>query len=352
MDLLATLKGAGVQGGEQLFRNLMLQISVIAAFIHVAFSCLFFSHNIWLLGVVNVFSVLLYVVVFFLILTRRYHFSAWAAVVFEILGHAALAVFLLGWDSGFHFYAMVIPPVVMISPLRDGVEKMPLVMGMMMLYVIMDYMLRHVEPVYDVSSLVLNSLYYFNLITVLTVMVFLSGLYYRLVVNNERKLRQLATTDPLTGLLNRRSLHRWAQREIRYHQKNELELAVLLCDLDHFKQVNDLFGHQTGDAVIQNFSEVLKQELRNGDYAARWGGEEFLLLLPATTANEAMVVAERIRSCLEKTSVTINDHEIFTTTTIGIAELLQKDSFDQLVGRADQALYRGKGSGRNQVVNP
>jgi len=350
MDLLSALTESGIRNGEHLFRKLMLQVSVIAAFIHVAFSFLFLSNDIWLLGVVNVFSVVLYLLVFVMILRRQHTFTAWVLVVLEILGHAALAVYFLGWDSGFHFYAMVIPPVVMISPLKDGIAKMPVVMGMMMLYILMDYLLRHAGPLYLLPQAVLNTLYYFNLLTVLFVMVFLSGLYYRLVMQNEAKLQQLATTDSLTGLQNRRSLTTDAEREIANHKRSGSGLSLLLCDLDNFKRVNDLFGHQAGDRVLMHFAQVLVNQVRSGDLAARWGGEEFLLVLPNTPMTEAQRVAERIRDSLAQSAIQFGEHEIRTSTTIGVSELAADDSFEQLVARADEAMYRGKEAGRNCIM--
>lgn len=351
MDLFNALTDTERQGGERLFRKLMLKTSVLAAAIHATFATLFFYNDIWLLAVVNVFSVLLYIGVFIAILHRRYTLQCWAAVVLEIVGHAVLAVYLLGWDSGFYFYAMVIPPVVMISPLKESLAKLPVVFGMMLFYVIMDFLLRDRSPEYLLEEVVLKSLYYFNLATVLTVMVFLSGLYHRLVTENEIKLKQLATTDSLTGLHNRRSLQQFAERELAIHQRYQRSMALLLCDLDNFKRVNDLFGHQAGDVVIKNFSDVLHQLVRSGDLAARWGGEEFLLVLPSTTADEAEVVAERIRACQEQATVTIGEVAIHTTVTIGIAMLEAGDSFEHLVTKADEAMYRGKACGRNKVVN-
>lgn len=350
MDLYSTLMEPGVIGGERMFRKLMLQVSVLASFIHIAFAALFFANDILLLGIVNIFSVVLYLSVFLMTLQRRFIVVGWLLVVFEIVGHAALVVYLLGWDSGFHFYAMMIPPVMMVSPLKESIAKMPMVMGMMMLYVLMDYGLRGAQPVYLLKESLLNSLYYFNLVVVLVSMVFLSGLYYRLVVRNAAQLQQLATTDSLTGLHNRRCAQELAEREIKNHLRNGLPLSVLLCDLDHFKRVNDLFGHQTGDRVLRNFSRVLSQQVRSGDLIARWGGEEFLVLLPSTPAAEAQLVAERIRKQLEQDSVTMGGNEVYTTTTIGVAELVVDDTFEQLVARADKGLYQGKETGRNCIV--
>ncbi|WP_419811380.1 GGDEF domain-containing protein [Bacterioplanoides sp.] len=361
MSLYSTLMEPGVIGGERMFRKLMLQVSVLASVIHIAFAVLFFTYDIVPLAIVNIFSVLLYMTVFVLIIRRRLIVISWLAVVVEIVVHATLAVYLLGWESGFHFYAMMIPPVMMVSPFKESMIKVPMVAGMMVLYVLIDHELRGAQPVYLLKESLLNSLYYFNLVLVLISMVFLSGLYYRLVVENAARLQQLATTDALTGLHNRRCVQELAEREIKNHRRHGLPLSVLMCDLDNFKRVNDLFGHLAGDRVLRNFSQVLNQQVRAGDLVARWGGEEFLVLLPSTPLAEAQAVAERVRQHIEQAPVTMADSEIYTTTTIGISELalegvsltmgnLAGDCFEQLVARADDALYQGKANGRNCIM--
>ena len=352
MNPFSSLMAPDAGGSERLFRKLMLQASLVGVVLHLAFASLFFLYDIAFMAAVNIVSVVVYLIVFVVIYRSLLEFSAWLMVALEILIHAALAVYLLGWDTGFHFYAMLIPPVTMISPLKEGLAKMPAVVLLTMVYVLMDYGLRTSTPVYLLPELVRDSLYYFNLVAVLFVMVFLTGLYYRLVVTNEQKLKQLATTDSLTGLHNRRSLQRLAERELDNHRRNGLPLAVMLCDLDNFKRINDLFGHQAGDQVLMHFSRLLKQQIRRGDLAARWGGEEFLLLLPAAPAQEAALVAERIRNELEAAAVSCGDKDIYVTATIGISELQPGDTLEHLVARADDALYQGKEAGRNRIVLP
>lgn len=336
-------------GTGRLFRKLMLQVAVVAAVTHVAFSALFYIHEVDFLAAVNVVSVLLYGVVYWLMVVDQYRTFAWALAVGEIVGHAMLAVFLIGWDSGFHLYIMLIPPVMMVSPIRSSQVKMIAVTTMMMTYVLMDYSLRGGSAVFSMPAPVLTSLHYFNLVAVLVLMVFLTGLYYRLVLAHQKKLKELATTDSLTGLQNRRSIQFLAEREIENHRRTNARLSVLMCDLDKFKSINDDYGHQVGDEVIKSFAALVTRLIRQGDLAARWGGEEFLLILPSTSADEALYVAERIRNELQLTQVVRSMPDLAVTTTMGISELLETDSFDALVARADKAMYQGKEGGRNQV---
>lgn len=339
-----------ISADDRLFRKLMLQVVVVAAMTHVAFACVFYVNEVELLAWVNVVSVIFYALVFWMMKARIHQVVIWVLVVGEIVGHAVLAVVLIGWDSGFHFYIMLIPPVMMISPIRWVAVKALVVLLMMTFYIIMDYILRHEAPVFELSSAVLNGLHYFNLLSVLVLMVFLTGLYYHLVVSSQKKLKEMATTDSLTGLHNRRSLQQAAFREIENHKRNGVALSVLLCDLDKFKQVNDEHGHQVGDQVLKAFSVLVEGLIRSGDFAARWGGEEFLVLLPATSAGEAMIVAERIRTTFAQTVVAKKVDDLRVTATLGVSEFHAGDTFEHLLARADEALYQGKRSGRNQII--
>jgi diguanylate cyclase (GGDEF)-like protein len=341
----------GSEGADgRLFRKLILQVVIIAAIVHVAFASVFYLNHVSLLAGVNVASVIFYSLVLLLMKAGVHQIVTWTLVVGEIVAHAVLAVYLIGWDSGFHFYMMLIPPVMMLSPVRTVSIKALLVLMMTTFYILMDYSLRNAVPVFEVPSVVLSGLHYFNLLSVLLLMVFLTGLYYRLVASSQKKLEKMATTDSLTGLHNRRSLEQAAASAIENHKRNGVALSVLLCDLDKFKQVNDEYGHQVGDQVLKAFSALITDVIRNGDFAARWGGEEFLLLLPTTKAEVAIIVAERIRQQFEQLVVVGALGDLRVTVTIGISEYYAGDTFDHLVARADEALYRGKNSGRNQVV--
>ncbi|GGY54774.1 GGDEF domain-containing protein [Bacterioplanes sanyensis] len=346
MLITSMLVQDGNDGSDRLFRKLMKQVAVVAGITHVAFGLLFYWHQVPWLSWVNVFSVLLYVLVFWLMRTDRNTFFAWLLVVGEIVAHAVLAVTFVGWDSGFHFYIMLIPPVVMVSPLQNAVAKMPAVIAVVAVYVALDYSLREANATYAMPPAVQDSLYYFNLVAVLAIMVFLAGLYYRLVVRNERKLQRLATTDALTGLHNRRSLTLYATDLLSQTQP----LTAILCDLDNFKRTNDEHGHLAGDQVLITVARLLRQSVRSRDLAARWGGEEFLLLLPETSAAEAAVVAERIRQRIDAAVIEMGGTTLPVSATLGVAERKGQETLDQLLARADEALYQGKHAGRNRIV--
>jgi diguanylate cyclase (GGDEF)-like protein len=169
-----------------------------------------------------------------------------------------------------------------------------------------------------------------------------------------RKLEDLAIQDSLTGLHNRRYFMLSASEHLRLAVRRGHSLCILMVDLDHFKRVNDTFGHATGDQVIHLMSEVLRQELRTSDVVARFGGEEFIACLPDTGLEAALVAAERIRSSLERSSLPVphgTGVDLRVTASIGIAAARAgAESLEMLIERADQALYAAKQGGRNRAI--
>lgn len=164
------------------------------------------------------------------------------------------------------------------------------------------------------------------------------------------KLQELAHIDPLTGIGNRRDFEMRAQRELVRAQRHQRPVSLLTFDVDHFKRINDTHGHDVGDEVLRALAGIAQQELREHDLLARFGGEEFVALLPDTTLDEALVVAERLRSVLGACRVPTADDEIRFTVSVGVAQLADGASdLATLLKAADKALYQAKQKGRNQV---
>lgn len=163
------------------------------------------------------------------------------------------------------------------------------------------------------------------------------------------ELDRVGRTDALTGLYNRRHLDEVLAREHGDARRHRDALCVLLFDLDHFKQVNDGYGHAAGDLVLRAFADRVSAEIRLGDTAGRWGGEEFLVILPRTDLDGGLDVAERIRLATRGEPVTAGVHEIAMTVSGGCA-LGPGDSSETLVHLADTCMYRAKAGGRDQVI--
>lgn len=333
---------------EALFRKLLLGVSVMAGLTHLCFLLLFYKSGVSQLALINVGSILCYALTFSL-LWHHHVVSAWMLIILEVVGHAVLAVYFVGWESGFHFYIMLVPPVMVVSPLDNWRSKAPLVLGLVALYVGLDFFLRLAAPVATLEPSVLNGLHYFNLITVLVLLIFLAGMYYRLVVQSEQQLREMATTDPLTRLRNRRSVLDTSACEAAKQRRDGRPLSFVLCDVDHFKVINDTHGHEAGDDVLKAVAKILRSGVREVDHAARWGGEEFLLLLPETASPGAELVANRLREMIAELRVPGKDGPLNVTMTFGISSLHLNEPIDQAIARADKALYQGKHGGRNRV---
>lgn len=164
-----------------------------------------------------------------------------------------------------------------------------------------------------------------------------------------QQLAEHASTDPLTGLSNRRYIEPQLAGETARALRHKATFSILLADLDHFKQVNDQYGHDTGDEVLREVARRFQSLLRTEDRAARWGGEEFLILLTDTDVDQAVVVAEKIRRAIAENPVDCDHHRIPITVSIGVAGHDGEREPLKIIKRADQALYRAKGEGRNRV---
>jgi diguanylate cyclase (GGDEF)-like protein len=166
-----------------------------------------------------------------------------------------------------------------------------------------------------------------------------------------QEMQNLALTDPLTSLHNRRNLFQLGRIEFSRAHRMDRAISCMMLDLDHFKQINDTYGHQIGDQVLQEFANRCKNNVREIDLVGRYGGEEIIILLPETDLLRAVQIAERICSSIAGTPINASQQEIHLTVSIGVA---MKDEntlhLETLIARADQAMYIAKHKGRNQVA--
>lgn len=173
------------------------------------------------------------------------------------------------------------------------------------------------------------------------------------IVELEHRILQMAKTDFLTNVLNRRAFMERMEQEVQRSYREAVPFSLLLADVDHFKKINDTYGHQAGDLVLQRFAGRLKALLRPYDIVARYGGEEFVVCLPGLDGLQAVSVAERIRKSVEEMKIELPGHawSARITASFGTASFLleSKESVDSLIKRADEAMYRAKDEGRNCV---
>lgn len=167
----------------------------------------------------------------------------------------------------------------------------------------------------------------------------------------EDELLQASQTDPLTHAANRRRLLEVLQQGFASFRRYHHPMAVIMFDIDHFKQFNDCFGHLAGDEVLRCLAEICRKTIRENDLLARFGGEEFIVVLPSTTAERAVQTAERIRTTLATEVQLSLKEEMGVTVSLGVSELLEADSsHEDVLQRVDEAMYSAKEKGRNRVV--
>jgi diguanylate cyclase len=337
-------------GGHHLQRSYwatLQRAARAAAAVHLAFSGLFLVLGAPLMAWANLGSVSLYVLADALLRHRRNR-EATILLWLEILLHALVATWVLGWDSGFHYYVMLMVPMVFVSPGRTGREKALLGMLLGAYYLILDYHAQHSLPITALADGVLDAVRYFNVSATLALLAYLAHVYMNAVRHAERRLRDLAATDALTGLANRHRALEVTAVQTSGRRRNDGPLSFILCDVDHFKAVNDRHGHEVGDQALVAVSHALRAATREQDTVCRWGGEEFLVFLPGTDHAAALKVGERVRQLVGEIRLPGCDLEL--GITLGVSTLRADETVEAAISRADSSLYQGKLAGRNQCV--
>lgn len=161
----------------------------------------------------------------------------------------------------------------------------------------------------------------------------------------------LANNDYLTGIFNRRYMVKKMKEEYDKFLRTKEPFSIGIFDIDNFKKINDSYGHECGDFILMSLTRSIKESIRVSDSFARWGGEEFIIMLPQTNCQSAVVLFERIREKVQNTKYNYNDFKLNITFTCGVSEIGEEESIDSCIVRADTALYKGKTSGKNQIVH-
>ena len=177
------------------------------------------------------------------------------------------------------------------------------------------------------------------------------GFLASVLIEYQQHLSHLATEDPLTRLLNRRGLEGALHVSLAQASRQGLPTAAIMVDIDHFKKVNDSFGHETGDQVIRQVAHILRHMTRTSDVVARTGGEEYLLVLPSTSLDAARTLAERIRLAIGERPLLVDHQRIPVTVSLGVASVIGEVDMDELSQEADRAMYLAKRGGRNRVAS-
>jgi len=325
-------------------------ISYIGFLAHLAFIPLFFWIGYDSLAYFNVFSVLAWLMAYILNQYGR-HTYAIALISTEVFVHAILATYILGWDSGFHYY--LIPFVVFVF---INHKQSVAVLSAQVIAVFVVYMWLLVNTNHDVYEQVLGS----EVIDALQVMniavnfLAIGLLGYALRTSSMRaewEMEQLATKDSLTGLYNRRKMYEMIELEKARMQRNGKASVLVIADIDWFKAINDEYGHDCGDVVLKEISSLMLATLRQQDILSRWGGEEFMLLLPETNNDGAMKVLEVLRATVAAHDFEYCGNHLSVTMTFGMQVFDNAQPVEDIIKQADTCLYKGKEKGRNCVIS-
>lgn len=330
------------------------QVCILAGLLHAAYIPFFRLVPDRPMALYNVFSVIFYMVTMMLV-DRGYQRLSIIMVHLEVSAFVALAVLSVGWGSGFQLLLVACASLVYFCPFNHRWIPYCISIAEGVLYVLLYIHLGRLPPV-ETPFLIeyIDWLYLANAVSCFGVILsfsFVSKLSAsttkrELLAENEN-LEVLATHDSLTGLRLRRSIEGLMDELWRNRERQVFSMAIL--DIDDFKHVNDSYGHALGDVVLQKFSALLSEHSPGDALLGRWGGEEFLVVLPETSKHMAVNEMETLRSLAAGLSFTGPTGQFHVTATFGVSDSSESDSLKAMIALADNRLYVGKREGKNQV---
>jgi diguanylate cyclase len=322
---------------------------------HFLFIFLFLGLGVPTMALVNIVSCLIFAFCFWINARGSSH-AALIAGFSEVVIHAYLAVAFLGWNSGFHFYILGLIPLTFYSNSWQPSIKFALAGILCSFYVGLFLFSNQMDPWHYLQPGQLQAVSVMNMVTLFIVFSALAHTYRSAANNSEKafiqvnkELEYLANTDPLTKLINRRNMEGLIQATVERFHATGSTFSMALGDIDNFKTFNDKYGHEIGDIVLVKAAEILQSSIRGQDIVSRWGGEEFLLLLPNTSEEEAQIIAERLRELIAHTALVHEGKEYSLTMTFGVSTQNCASKTD-CIHEADMALLEGKRRGKNCVI--
>lgn len=350
------LDKADISPENRYFFNIINYSAIVAFFINALFMFVFILLRLKTLALFNIGSLFCYLTCYIMSRKGRRNIAQ-ALMLFGNIAHIAIAVVFLGRQSGFNVYIITSAILIYLSPGEGWLLKGLSVSGLCAVYLGLNYYSEVFPPLAHIDPMVLRIFFYGN-----SAVMFLSAAlvvhYYRFMVQlAEKRLRQanqqlnlLANTDPLTKLLNRRGMTRFIENETGRAGKTTRQYTILFADIDDFKRLNDQYGYECGDAVLIALADFFRKSLREEDRIARWGGEEFLIILPGTDAKKGWAIAERLQSRIAEHHFHYKHWSFSVTVTFGITAFDGTEDVMGCINNADTALRLGKAQGKNRVV--
>jgi len=312
-------------------------------------------------GTVARYNIISILIAFSCIIINRngLHATAFALTYIDVNIHAYIATHYLGWEAGFYHYILLLAPLTFFNPLWSMAVK--LLSSSIIVISFTTLFNTYHETMYGqilYNTGVGHIIFYSNIL--ITVILYSAiGYYYSQAADdNEEKLRTaqkeaewIAHTDPLTRIGNRRAMSREILREVNRSMRTQDPFIIALCDIDNFKSLNDEYGHEYGDYVLVSTANLLYNNIRQHDFVARWGGEEFMILLTNTRPEEGMIIIDRLRQ-----NIAASDHHYKgreypgITMTFGLCLYDNHRDINDCINGADKALYEGKTTGKNRTM--
>lgn len=337
------------QSAHLRYQDLIANSMWTALALHAAFCVFFALAGLDALALFNVGSIALYA--FLATQVRKGRFTTTLLLTTaEVLVHAWFALSTLGFASGFQYYVFALVPGAFFHPNWHLRGKVGYLLGVCLAYIALERLFGTHPGLAVVAPDMLDYVRYFNTFAAFGFVAYVTEYYASVARKAEDELAYLATIDPLTGLFNRRHMLRMVDLELARLNRSGKPAALVMADLDDFKRINDRLGHECGDDALKRIADCLRQVRRGQDHVARWGGEEFLLLLPETDLAGAQVLAEKLRTQISGTPIQWQGETLNLTLTAAVTQLGRGEDFRKALSLADNALLQGKRDGKNCVV--
>lgn len=323
---------------------------------HLIFLGIFYKYNVTPLYYYNYLSIVIFVALLVTVLKKKTITLVMILASAEILIHQCFAVKLLGWEYGFQYYIMAIPGLILLGDFKHiSLPILSSLLSTLTLVFIYFYSLTH-PPTFQIEE-IKSGLYLFNIISVAALLAIFSGLFAytskqheAVLINAHEQLYITATTDSMTKLANRMKTFDLIEDQIIRTKRTGKPFTLAIGDIDDFKMINDNYGHDTGDTVIISIAQRMKNSLREQDIIGRWGGEEFMIVLPDTDINDGKTVLEKLRTNVSNNPILTNNASIKITITLGVAASNYAETINDIIKLADNALYEGKRGTKNCII--
>jgi diguanylate cyclase (GGDEF)-like protein len=323
-------------------------IACLGISVHIMFISLFLLLGLETLSIINIFSFFIWLIGWWVNRSGK-HDLAIGLMTCEVIFHTSMVVPIMGWNAGFQYYLIGAIPFGLFNTRFSGKLIVFVSISLCLLFISLDAFTRDVIPAL-ITPAAIKTINYINTAIAFAAIGVISYYFRVASLTLEQELELLAHTDSLTGLYNRRRMQELLELQIALFSRNQLKFSLIIVDIDHFKKINDTYGHFCGDYVLAEVASFMKKNLRIGDVIARWGGEKFLVMLPDTDINGARTVAENVRKAVAAKHFHLVGENFSVTMTFGLVQHKKENSLEESLKRADTALYEGKRAGCNRVI--